>query len=178
MTASAAYALGSRRTFILATGVATDTTAVGMADSSVWVPTAEYQRMFLEIKPNRPCRIAVAIYSSGDSLAPSSLSALTLSDTTKAFVWPWRNASATTADTLEYEETIAPTSVVPASYELPITFAALAAGKWGSPRGRRYAVRSPHTGEWYSGNFTRVRWRVLSAGGAVTFTVKLHGYSW
>lgn len=160
-----------------------DTTDVGMADSSAYVYTRTFQRMFLWLKPSRPCRIAISVYEAG--LVDTS--AVVDPDTSKVAVWPWRGATNVTpnaTDSLVYREVAPnPTSVAFASYELVYEFpdngTVAASRKWGSPRGRVIPIRSPVTGEWYTGAMTRIRVRVLSAGGVVTWQNSvIRAYSW
>lgn len=160
-----------------------DTTAVGMADSSAYVYTRTFQRMYLWLKPSRPCRIAISVYEAG--LVDTST--VVDPDTSRVSVWSWRGATNVTPgaqDSLVYREVAPnPTSVGFASYELVYEFpdngTVAASRKWGSPRGRMIPIRSPISGEWYSGHFTRIRVRVLSGGGVVTWqNSSLRGYSW
>lgn len=169
-----AHAQVDRRSHILTFGLA-DTTAPGMADSSLFKDTRKAQRMWIWMHPSRPCRVAIAVYEGGieDS------SAVVDPDTSKVVVWPWSGAREFSADSLSQRETVGPTSVVAASYELTYEFPAAAAGKWGAPRGRWIALHSPVTGEWYTGSFTRIRERVLSASGTVTWiNPRLRCISW
>lgn len=161
-----------------------DTTAVGMADSSSYIYTRTFQRMYLWLKPSRPCRIAIAVYEAGFV----DTAAVVNPDTNKVSVWPWRGATdvtPNTVDSLVYREVAPnPSSVAFASYELVYEFpdnATVASGrKWGSPRSRMIALRSPLTGEWYTGAYTRIRVRVLGSDGVVNWTgsTSLRSYSW
>jgi len=173
-----AHAQVKRQTFPLYTGAAGDTTAVGMADSTAWKPTASFQRMYLRLKPSRPCRVAIAVYEAAANDTASAF--LSVPDTVNVMVWPWRGGSPVLAgaDSLAFRETISPTSVTAGSYEMIYEFPADAAGKWQSPRGRIIALHSPATGEWFTGQFTRIRLRVLSASGVVTWSGQLKTWAW
>ncbi len=166
-----------RQNFVIYTGAATDTTAAGMADSTLTpMFTAPYQRMLLELKPSRPCRVAIQIRDHGDSLSPTG--AISLNDTTKTYVWPWKSFSIAAADSNSLNpDLVLPTSVVPSSNELVVTFAADGTQKWGSGRGRIIPLRGTD-GQWYTGENTTIRLRVLSSSGVVTWkaTLKCFGY--
>jgi hypothetical protein len=165
----------TRRTFDLFPAGVDDTTAVGMADSTAYVPTHQYQRMRLWLKPSRPCRVAISVYEA----TVSDTDAVVRPDTAKVAIWPWRGGAeaAAGADSLSFRETLAPTSDQAASYEMVYEFPAAAAGKWGSPRGRSIFLRGVD-GTWYSGDYTRIRVRVLSASGVVTWEGYLKGQAW
>lgn len=158
------YAQVDRKSYAVTLGTG-DTTAVGMADSTAFKDTRKAQRAWIWLHPSRPCRVAIAITEG----CMEDSSAMTVVDTSKVVIWPWSGAREFAADSLSMRETIVPTSVVAGSYELVYEFQAAAASKWGSPRGRWIALHSPVSGEWYSGNCTQVRVRVLSASGVVTW---------
>lgn len=180
LCAVSVHAQMRRQNFIITTGAATDTTAVGMADSSDILFTGPYERLYLDIKANRPCRIALAVYQMGDTLSPSG--AVSNADTTKANVWPWfgdhelTQGAGVALDSLIYREVALPTSVAFASYEYVLVFTADGTAKWGSPRGRTIPLFRHRDGTWYWGEYTRIRWRVLGgAAGVVTVKATLKG---
>ena len=180
----AAAQVGFRSIVINLDGALGDTTGVGMADSSQWMPTRKYQRMYLDLKPSRPCRVAIAVYEAAASDTATATTGFqsvgAALDTLNVVVWPWRGATNVTVgtDSLSVRELSAPTSVAAASYEMVYEFPADAAAKWGAPRGRKIALHSPISGEWFSGDWTRIRLRVLSASGVVTWVGRLKGYGW
>lgn len=174
------HAQVARKIESLYTGAATDTTAVGMADSTRWFSTERFQRGYIYLKPNKPCRVAIAIYEGGASDTAMIVSGEFHPDTVSTSVWDWHGSSWFTpsgVDSTVFNETIAPTSDAPASYELIKTFPAGAASKWGAPRGRWIALRASDGG-WFWGMRCRIRLRVLSASGVVTWTARYKGISW
>lgn len=158
------------------TGAAGDTTAVGMADSTAFVGTAAYRGLYLYLKPNKPCRVAIQIRSA-DS---------TLTDSTTTVSWAWRSYTGATgalnnqADSSAWIETTLPTSVLAGEDELVYEFREdTGVGKWAGPRGKSIALAKVDTGEWYWGMNTQIRIRVLaSTAGIVTWTGALHGVLW
>jgi hypothetical protein len=170
-----------RRSFVLFTGAATDTTATFCADSVGPYYTGDCERLYLYLKPSRPCRVAIQVRSHGDSLSGSGTPALT--DTSKTFVWGWKNWNvAGTTDTLTHTETAINAVVTNAgASEYAVTFydnGAAATGKWGGPRGVVIPLRGTD-GEWYWGQNTSIRLRVLgpSPSGVVTWTASLQGWA-
>lgn len=164
-------------TRVLFAGSVNDTTAVGMADSTGIIYTGQYDHLYLDLKPSRPCRLAILVKSHGDSLGPSG--AVALQDTSKSFVWPWRTMStAVNTDSLAYREANLPTAVQAGSEELILEFAADGVKKWSPPRGRVFPLRSPYDGTWYWSRYTTIRYRVLTAGGVVTMKAVLRGVAW
>lgn len=171
---SPAHAQTARKSWILTFGTG-DTTAVGMADSTLFKDTRLGQYMSLWLHPSRPCRIAIAVIEG----CMEDSSSMVSTDTSKVTVWPWTGAREFAADSLSMRETVGPTSVVAGSEELTYEFRAATAGKWGLPRGRWLALHSPVTGEWYRGSCTQIRVRVLSASGVVTWiNPRLRYVSW
>jgi hypothetical protein len=174
--AASADAQITRRTHILTTAT-NDTTATGMADSSSIIGTSGYQQMFLTIKPDRPCRVAIQVRKHG--LADTTAGSVALADSNNASVWSWRDldqASSGTDSVYIRRLTIAGSAVV-ASDELVLNFPDEQAGnaKWGSPRALYFGVNN-NNAESYKARRTSIRWRVLSgATGVVTFRNSLEG---
>lgn len=168
--AQPAHAFATKRMFLY-TGAATDSTNDGMADSTDWKGTSGCQRMFLYLKPNRFCRVAIAVYS-GDTTGAAL-------DTTNTAVFDFGGYNTTVAaDSTTKDELLYPKADQAASYELTAGFPAAGVSKWGSPRGRLIPLRASD-GTWYTGMTTRIRLRVISAtGGVVLWTAKLIGYEW
>lgn len=183
LLAGSVEATPTRKTFRLFTSAATDTTAVGMADSSAWIPTANYEQMYLFLKPNIPCKVAIQIKTAGNS-DTMAVAGQTWPDTASIGVWPW-SAFTTTggagSDTLSVIQTTLPTAVQAGSNELSVYFPQIGAAKWAGPRGLYIPLRG-RDGEWYWGQYTSIRLRVLTAYGAtgavVTWTATLKGISW
>lgn len=181
------HAQSARKTMRIWNGTAADTTAVGMADSTGSanatgiLSTALYQRLYLRLKPNRPCRVAIQIREYGISdTANTSIP----SDSTQGAVWSWRGFTQTLAaglsDSLSLSRITTATSTVVASDELVINFPddqAVANGKWGGPRAIYLPLRNTD-GAWYWGQYTNIRIRVLQAGGVVTWVGAVKGVSW
>lgn len=173
------------QTFLLHTGTGSsgDTTNAGSADSSRICPTAKFQRCYLSFKASRPCRLAIMVKDvGGDSLS----SLVPGTDSTKASVWGWgaeedlAAAVGTGADSIVARpRNPYPTSVVAGSEEYVIEFNENGASKWGEPRMfGPLPIKRSNGGGWYWGARTQIRWRVLSAGGAVTVYGKLTGVAW
>lgn len=182
---SPAHAQVARRTFRLWTGTAADTTAVGMADSTGSgnatgvMSTALYQRLYLRIKPNRPCRVAIQVREYGIS-DTSNTSVPSDSSQGVAFIWKGPRIQTTGTDSTSLITNVVATSVQAGSDELVIEFPddqATAGGKWGGPRGKLIPICSS-VGGWYWGQYTTLRVRVLSAGGVVTWIGSVKGISW
>ena len=167
---------------VLWTGAATDTTAVGMADSSAVVFTGNCGRLYLWLKPSLACRVAIQVRAHGDSIAGSGAPALT--DSTKAASWFWRahvGAAATlnntTDSTVWIHITSAVSSVLAGEDEYVVHFVGdEAAVGWGGPRAKWIALAKVDNGEPYWGPHTSIRLRVLTADGVVTWTGSLQGY--
>jgi hypothetical protein len=168
-------------------GAAGDTTACGMADSTDVLPTANFQRLYLWLKPNRPCRVAIQIrtYNLSDSAgyAPA--------DSNDSAVWAWRASAGkagsltNAADSTSWIDTDAPTSVVAGEDEMVYEFRDTGlAGKWNGPRGRWIPICKIDNGEWYWGKQTSVRLRVLATtvtaapSAVITWTGSLMGVNW
>ena len=166
-----------RQTFIIFSGAATDTTGIGMADSSSIFFTRNFQRLYLYLKPSRPCRVAIQVREHGDTLGSSGAVANT--DTSKTAVWGWRNfISASTTDSLQFKFPTLPASDAAGSNELIVSFPADGASKWGSSRAVWIPLRGLD-GEWYWGENTSIRLRVLGASsGVVTWKAYLKGVGW
>jgi hypothetical protein len=167
----------TRVNYVLWDGDASDTTAVLNADSSSIVFTGFAQRMVLSLKPSRPCTIALMVTEHGDSIGASS--APGLADSSKTVVWPWKNAQGIDS-LMVYRETLQPFFGQAANYEYVVVFPDInaTASAHQGPRGRLIALKSPTTGEWYTGEHTRIRYRVLAAGGVVTMKGTLKCYGW
>lgn len=181
--AVAAPAHAGRWVYTLWTGATTDTTAVGMADSSGVLSTLGATDMVLRLKPNYPCTIAVLIKTWGDSTTVSGAYAASPAafDTTKCSVWPWHGPILYTAsvgwgsaqvDSATYvQRGRAPTSVVAGSEEASFTFPVAAAGKWGYTRQIAIPLNDIWSGRPLRCGFVQVRYRVLtSIAGSMTPT--------
>ena len=168
-----AQAQNARNSHVIWSGAATDTAAVGMADSSSIFQTSKYQRMYLNLKPSRPCRLAIQIR--GHGLRDTTYYAL--ADTVNTYVFPWKSYTAA-IDTTAFIQDTAPTSVVASDNELVVEFQNTVASKWGDPRGLRIPLQRLDTGGWFWDKFTSIRVRVLSAGGVVVLTGSLEGVGW
>ena len=171
---------GDRKSIALFTGAAGDTTAVGMADSTGILDTSKLEHMFLHIKPSRPCRVAIQIRQHGIT----DTSGVSLRDSTQSASWPWRayvgaaGTLSTQTDSTVWKEVTAPTSVVAGEDEMVIEFGDLdgtSGLKWWGIRGKYIPIREVDTGAWYWARNTSIRLRVLTAGGAVTWTANLEG---
>lgn len=168
-----AYAMDQKNYIIFNAGTGepagNDTTALGMADSSRILATRQYQRMYLHLMPNRPCVVAIQLTEHGDSLGPS----LSNADTSKTAVWPWRAISFADSVRITLAEGNNPSAAAPASDELFVVFQPSdVAQKWGVSRGK-YIPLHGSDGAWYSGEFTRIRLRVIggvATGGTVRWT--------
>lgn len=181
--AGQAVAAFQARDFIHWTGAATDTTAVAMADSTVIIPTAPFQRGYLYLKPSRACRLLITVKALGDSFAITGAVART--DSTKAAVWPWRGPviPAGVADTSGTIPTFKPfvdgsgDAGSGGSASLTVDFPAATAGKFATPRGLQIPLRGVD-GTWYWGHHTQIVITVLMAGGTVTMTGWSHWVAW
>lgn len=183
--AGSAHADAMRWTHTIATGSATDTTAVGMADSSGVLWTYGASRLQLLIKPNQPCRVAIMVKACGDSNSISS--AMTFADTSKVGVFIWRPirtlASAAADATIDSVAVLRHPGGLPTSdaaavggAEKVIEFLSEAgAAKWGMPRGVVVPL-ADHNGWPFVADFVQIRWRVLAsedgAGAAIAGPVK------
>jgi len=145
-----------------------------MADSSSFIGTAQYQRLWLRLKPDKPCRVAIQVVTSDSTVA----------DTTYQATWPWRAYTGAAgvlnnqADSTVWIETTRPSSVVGGEDEMVYGFGIPLADVWAGPRGKDIAICKIDNGEWYSGQNTRIRLRVLSSSGVVTWTATLLGLTW
>jgi len=168
----------SARVHQLWSGAASDTTAVGMADSTGVIGTAGYERMALWIKPSRPCRMAIQVRAHGSS----DTAGASLADTTSAASWPWRtfNFNSTTAasDSITLRPATRPTSVQAGADEMIVEFPDMASSPaWGGPRGL-YIQLVGVDGVPYMAPATSIRIRVLTGGGVVRTTAALVGMAW
>src|SRR3990172_476739 len=168
-----------RRTHIITAGAATDTTAVGMADSSSIIGTSQYQQMYLTIKPDRPCRMAVQVRKHG--FRDTTAGAVELADSNNVAVWSWRDidqsGTGAAQDSVQLRSITTAGSALAASDELVINFPDEQVGvtKWGSPRGKYIAILNSNA-EWYEARRTSIRWRVLSgSAGVPVIRVSLDG---
>lgn len=181
LSCSTAHAQQSFRTFLLARGGTSDTTDVGMKDSSGTVPlfTRPFQRMYLDIKPSQACRVAISVKLCGDSLGGQGASA---QDSSKCSTWNWGQELdiATTGDSaVARPRATLPTSVQGGSDEFIIEFNAAGVAKWNNPRGYTLPLkRMAGDGAWCTAEKVVIGWRVLSAAGVVTFTNRLRCYAW
>lgn len=171
-----ASAEGKRRRIPLAmwTGATTDTTAVGMADSTGILET-NYQQLWLYVQPDRACRVAVQIRTA-DTLGTS------VSDTTQNAAFYWQSRNVTAAAAVDSVPSLAHpnfgTSVVAGDDEFIIEFPAILAGKWGGPRGVWIPIAKVDNGVFYWSRHSSIRLRVLTAGGVVTWKAGLEGVGW
>lgn len=178
-TAATTY---DRRNFIIFSGAATDTTGIYMADSSTVFFTAASQQLWLYLKPNRPCRVAIQVRAHGDSTQVSGAVAYT--DTTKSASWPWRGyvggagTLLNTTDSTSWNELTSPTSTAGGEDEMIYEFKdydGTSLLKWSGPRAKWIPLRQVDTGTFYWGEHTSIRLRVLFAGGVVTWKATLFG---
>lgn len=157
-----------------------DTTALGMADSSRIIFTGSMQRLYLHLLPNRPCIVAIQVTEHGDTLGTSG--AVSLGDTTKTAVWPWRSISFADSNRVVLSDNNNPSAIAAGSDELTVVFQPSdVAQKWGVSRGKYIGLHGAD-GVWYTGENTRIRLRVIggvAAGGTVRWTkAVLKGYTW
>lgn len=167
-----------RRSHIMYTGAASDTTALWMADSVGPYFTGDCERLYLYLKPDGPCRVAIQVRAHGDSISGSGTPAL--NDTTKTFAWAWGVTTASTVDTLAYRY-IKATQFTASTDEMVYTFLDNTSMVWGHGRGVVIPLRG-RDGEWYWGQHTSIRLRVIGpavgAGGrTVTWTASLQGWA-
>ena len=154
-----------------------DSTAVGMADSTGLLDTGQYEHLYLVLKPNVPCRVAIQVrFYQRPAYGTTPVS----SDTTTSAVWPWRSQNITTVtatvDSLTFNPSQPATTAVAANFnEMVVTFPAYtAARKWQVPNAILLPL-SDANGAWYWGPMTQIRIRVLNAPSAVTWCGSLNG---
>jgi hypothetical protein len=167
--------------FVLWTGAATDTCAVGMADYTGYLMTGKFQRLYLYLKLDKPASVAIQVRSHGKA----DTNFVTLQDSTDTFVWPFSpfvNAGTTAgADTNSWTDTPIPNRVQHSKSEAVFRMTQSLTGNnaWPSPRGGIVIPLRRRDGEWYWGKVTTIRVRVLASSHTpVVLTGSLRGVPW
>lgn len=153
------------------TGAATDTTAVGMADSSGVIFTGNCDRLYLYLRPSVACRLAIQVRTHIGTATDTAGVSLTDSLNTASWLWRQHVGAAGTVFTATDSSTAInltrSTSVVAGEDEYVVHFIDNAddatAVKWEGPRGRYIALAKVDSGEPYWGRQTSIRVRVLAA---------------
>ena len=170
-------------------GAVGDTTAVGMADSTAILSTINTGHLFLWLKPDKPCRVAIQVRAHGTA----DTAGVSLPDTTQAASWSWRGhvgAAGTLSNqadsTVWIENQGLPatpgTTVTATEDEYVVQFgtdAVATTGKaWSGPRAKWIPLARLDSGAPFWAPATTIRIRVMQAASVVTWVGALHGAPW
>lgn len=165
--------------FVLWTGAATDSSAVGCADSTGYLMTGKFERLYLYLKTSAPASVAIQVRSHGKS----DTNFVTLQDSTDTFVWPFNSITGNgtaAGDTNTWVDN-EPNRVLAGKTEavFRLTQSLTGGNAWHSPRGGIVIPLRRRDGEWYWGKVTTIRVRVLaSTVTPVILTGSLRGIPW
>ena len=172
----------SRDYSVTYSNIISDTTAVGMADSSSVVFTGDCRRWFLNIRASGFVKDVAAVpfvryavqVRNHRSGATDSLNTVPWEPTQNSPV------STTAADSLAYGGILLPTSTGSGGlfdnteFVVTIPMQTAAASKWASPHSYRLALKG-NDGTFYEGDWTSIRIRQLGGMGVITTNVDLEG---
>jgi hypothetical protein len=159
--------------FVLWSGAAGDTTAVGMADSTAIMDTHGLRHLGLMLKAFwTPTATILTLRIAVQVRAHPTASA----DSVNTYPWAWTNvlnATGATSDTVRVGQNLTPDTVTPSSQELVVVFNQ-AGGNW-TTRSRVYIPLYNNQGTEYWAPFTSIRVRVLGGAGVATLWGTLVG---